>query len=122
MSWPIQGDSDSLLRLNDLYGHSLSCDELRSLVQNRLSLLPVAAGRTADFALADAQLLIARECGFESWAKLVESAAHAPDDSRSAPLGLSSKPPFYRIDWQDNTIEPGGGAGIRLSHPRSRPQ
>jgi hypothetical protein len=101
-----QGNADSLLRLNDLYGHTLTSDELRSLVHKRLSMLPSPANRTADFALADAQLLIARERGFESWSQLVQNAAQPQTDLRSAPLGLSSRPPYYRIDWKENTIEP----------------
>lgn len=56
-------------------------------------------------ALADAQLVVARECGFESWAQLVERAALPPLDPQSAPHGLSTKPPYYRIDWKESTID-----------------
>lgn len=101
-----QGDVDALQRWNDLYGRSLTCEELRRHVRRRLSTLRGAASHAVDFTLADAQFLIARECGFENWARLVERAARPPGDPRSAPLGLSSTPPFYRIDWTGNTIEP----------------
>jgi hypothetical protein len=53
--------------------------------------------------LADAQFVIARERGFESWPKLVH---HIQTAQHSAPFVLSSKPPFYRIDWTNNSIEP----------------
>ncbi len=56
----------------------------------------------SDPILADAQFVLAREQGFESWPKLVQHI-HAV---HSAPFILSSKPPFYRIDWTNNSIEP----------------
>jgi hypothetical protein len=56
----------------------------------------------SDPILADAQFVLAREHGFESWPKLVQHI-HAV---HSAPFILSSKPPFYRIDWTNNSIEP----------------
>ncbi len=58
-------------------------------------------------ALTDAQFALAREYGFESWPTLVHHVESlTPEDLRSAPAGLSSHPPFYRIDWAENTIEP----------------
>src|SRR5262249_43981177 len=51
-----------------------------------------------DAILADAQFVIAREHGFESWPRLVHHIQF--------PFVLSSKPPFYRIDWTRNRIEP----------------
>ena len=49
--------------------------------------------------LADAQFVLAREYGFESWARLKHYV-----ELRSAPLGISLKPPFYKIDWESSTI------------------
>ena len=49
--------------------------------------------------LADAQFVLAREYGFESWARLKHYV-----ELRSAPLGMSLKPPFYKIDWESSTI------------------
>jgi hypothetical protein len=43
--------------------------------------------------LADAQFVIAREHGFDSWAKLKRGV-----ETIQAPGGLSSHPPLYRID------------------------
>jgi hypothetical protein len=96
-------DAAALRRVNELFGRTFTPDELRAQVRQRLSAL---VGQTSDFALADVQLLVARQYGFESWANLAECVSQPPGDPRSAPHGLSSSPPFYRIDWQTNTIEP----------------
>jgi hypothetical protein len=97
------GDADALDRLNDLLSSSLTLDRLREVVSQRMSALSVGA---AGFAIADAQLFVARQHGFESWAQLAEQVAQPSSAPPSAPLGLSSAPPFYRIDWKENTIEP----------------
>jgi hypothetical protein len=51
--------------------------------------------------LADAQFVIAREHGFDSWAKLKRGV-----ETIQAPGGLSSHPPLYRIDWDNRMLEP----------------
>lgn len=58
--------------------------------------------------LADAQFVLAREHGFESWPRLVQYIAtvQPADDPYSAPFFLSSRPPYYRVDWTNNSIEP----------------
>jgi hypothetical protein len=52
--------------------------------------------------LADAQFVLAVEHGFESWSKLVQHVQAV------RPLGMSSTPPFYRVDYQANQIMPRG--------------
>jgi hypothetical protein len=96
-------DAEALGRMNRLFGRSYSPDELRAEVARRL--VPVV-GRRTEFSLADVQLLVARQYGFESWPKLAECVSQPPGDPRAAPHGLSPAPPFYRIDWKANTIEP----------------
>jgi hypothetical protein len=96
-------DADALGRVNRLFGRSYSPDELRAEVSRRLA--PIV-GRPTEFSLADVQLLVARQYGFESWPKLAECVSQPPGDLRAAPHGLSLAPPFYRIDWKANTIEP----------------
>jgi hypothetical protein len=96
-------DPDALGRVNRLFGRSLDRDGLRTRVAERLT--PIV-GRPTDFSPDDVRLLVARQYGFESWAKLAECVAQPPADPRAAPHGLSSAPPFYRIDWATNTIEP----------------
>ena len=50
--------------------------------------------------LADAQFVLAREQGFPTWAALKRYVG-----VRCAPHGLSTEPPFYRIDWVENTLQ-----------------
>jgi hypothetical protein len=66
----------------------------------------------ADPALADAQFALAREYGFQSWPRLVQHVeaanllAATSADPRTAPHGLSTRPPFYKIDWNAKRLEP----------------
>ncbi|MGH7693872.1 MAG: hypothetical protein ACRENH_02775 [Gemmatimonadaceae bacterium] len=99
------GDPDALKRLSEMFARSVTQDFLREHVQHRLSALTSASRADGEFSIADAQLIIARQYGFESWDRLVESFASTRQDSGSAALGLSSTPPFYRIDWKENAIE-----------------
>src|SRR5262245_11171148 len=99
-------DPDALQRLSDAYLSSVTVDQLRANVQKSLGALTDRAGVSSDLTLDDAQLIIARLYGFESWAKFAESINQPPDDAYSASLGLSSTPPFYKIDRKNNTIEP----------------
>ncbi|HKX29722.1 MAG TPA: hypothetical protein VJ302_18675 [Blastocatellia bacterium] len=107
-----QGDAEALDRLNRILPRSLDQDQLRVRVRQRLNALRgSAAGSTelslpAELSLEDARLFVAQQHGFESWSRFVESFARPPADPRSAPVGLSSTPPFYKIDRQHNTIEP----------------
>ena len=98
-----QGDAEAIQRLNDIFPRSLTQEQLREMVRQRAS---APSGETYDFTLADALSFVARQHGFESWARLIEMIAQPPSAPPSTPLGLSSTPPFYRIDWEENTIEP----------------
>src|SRR4029079_11640381 len=100
------GDADALERLGDAFARSLTLEELRARVQQRLMPLPGSAEAMVDFGLAEAQLLVARLYGFGSWTKLTESISHPPGDAPFAPPGMSSTPPFYKIDSKNNTLEP----------------
>jgi len=64
--------------------------------------LESANGHTTDrtaIKLADAQFALAREYGFETWAKLVDSIQKTP----ASPQPVT---PLYKINWKGNTIEP----------------
>jgi hypothetical protein len=61
-----QGDAEALERLNDLFPRSLTWEQLRELIQQRVSAMSGSASGTAGFGLADAQLFVARQHGFES--------------------------------------------------------
>src|SRR5882724_6548226 len=64
-----QGDAEALQRLNDLFARSLTFEQLRELVQQRVGARSGSASRTGEFTSADAQMVVARQHGFESWAK-----------------------------------------------------
>src|SRR5262249_54405419 len=93
------GDAEAVGRLNELFHSSYDWDQIRHFVERRLSKLSDGEQRIAAFDLADAQLLVARLYGFESWDQFVESSTKPPQDPRSAPFGMSTAPPFYKIDW-----------------------
>jgi len=99
-------DAEALQRIADILGRTYPYPDRRTQLQQLLISLRGPASRIADITPEDAQLIVAREFGFESWAKLADSVARPPGDPRSAPLGMSSTPPFYKIDWKENRIEP----------------
>jgi len=102
--------SDSTPRLPDRPSVAQLRKRAKELLQELRNGNPSAIARlrkykpnVSDPILADAQFVIAREHGFESWPRLVhriQAVLH------SVPFGLSSEPPFYRINWSDNSIEP----------------
>jgi hypothetical protein len=97
------GEADALERLGSHLGVSSTADRLGRWVRERLGRLP---GVTGEPTRGDVQFMVARQYGFESWAKLVESLAQPPGDVGTSRLGLSSSPPFYRIDERRNALEP----------------
>ena len=99
-------DTQAIKRLNDLFHSSLDIDQIRNFIRDKLFNLPDAAQQTNNFTLPVAQLLVAGLYGFQNWSDLVESNSATEQDVRSAPVVLSSRPPFYRIDWTINSIEP----------------
>lgn len=99
-------DPSSISRLNDLFHSSLNVEQIRDFIRGKISSLPDAALPTENFTLPDAQLFVARLYGFQDWKELVQSSNAEKPDLRSAPVVLSSRPPFYRIDWTTNCIEP----------------
>ena len=87
-------DEAAATRLNDLFHSALNADQIHDFLRDRLFHLPDGAERIARFDARDARLLVARLYGFEDWdAFLASSVGGAP----AAP-GISSTPPFYRID------------------------
>ena len=102
------GAATAIREINWDYGTSFVWDHDPAQMQRRLSSWYASETPTADLALADAQLMVAQSYGFESWEKFSESVKQPPSDPRSAPHGMSSTPPFYRIDWEDNTISSHG--------------
>ena len=100
------GDAEALARLNDHFSGMKDLEGLRQMVQERRAKLGVAADAAADFTLPEARLLVAKTLGFGSWDSLVASLAMPATDPRTAPHGLTTRPPFYKIDWNAKHLEP----------------
>lgn len=99
-------DPEAVDYLNDLFHSSLDIERIRDFIRDKLFNLPETQRRIDNFTLPDAQLLVAQLYGFKDWEELVKSSNKPPSDLRGAPFVFSSKPPFYRIDWTKNSIEP----------------
>jgi hypothetical protein len=85
-------DSGAIQRLNDVLGTSISPDQLRARVQQRLR--PLAVQSSLDS--AGARLFIAQLYDFESWADLVKSISHSP---------ATPSAPFCKMDRREHSIE-----------------
>jgi hypothetical protein len=100
------GDADALARLNDRFSGTKDLQGLRRMVHERRSQGAAGAAGAAAFTLPEARLLVAKNLGFESWDGLVASLATPATDPRTAPHGLSTRPPFYKVDWHARRLEP----------------
>ena len=100
------GDLEAATRLNDLFHSAISVEQIRDFIRDKLFNLPDTQQRINNFTLPDAQDVLARLYGFKDWTAFVESSNEPANDPHLAPFVLSSKPPFYRVDWTNNSIEP----------------
>jgi hypothetical protein len=100
----LAGDAAAIREINGHYGTSFGWDHEPSEMRRRLTSWFESDTRTVDLALVDAQRMVARLHGFESWVKFAASFTEPPHDLRSAAVFISSTPPFYEIDWKDNRI------------------
>jgi len=99
-------DIDAAARLNDLFHSSLDIQQIRDFIRDKLFNLSDTAERINNFTVPDAQLVLARLYGFRTWQEFVQSSNAPPSDARSGPVVLSSRPPLFRIEWANNSIEP----------------
>lgn len=99
-------DPEAVTRLNDLFHSALNSEQIRDFIRDKLFNMADTQQRIDNFTLLDAQLVVARLYGFRDWDEIAQSSASSESDLRSAPFVLSSRPPFYRIDWTNNSIEP----------------
>lgn len=100
-------DAEAVARLNNLFHSSITAEQIRHFVRDRLMFLPGYKQYTFDeLTLADTQLLFARLYGFKDWPAFVRSSNEPPRDLHSTAIALSTVPPFYRIDWTHKSIEP----------------
>ncbi len=99
-------DAEAAARLNHLFHSAFNIEQIRDFIRDKLFNLPDTQERINNFTLEDAELIVARLYGFDEWNELVQSISAPANDLHSAPFVLSSKPPFYRIDWSNLSIEP----------------
>jgi hypothetical protein len=99
-------DKDALERLSTAFGGEQEIGRVRESIASRVRQLPDGEQRLANLTSADVRLLLARQLGFDDWWAYIESAAQPPENARSAPRGYSATPPFYRIDFDNDSIEP----------------
>jgi len=98
------GDANAIREINALNGSSFVWEHQPEDMQRRLTTWFESETRSPELALSDARLIVARSFGFKSWERFAEAIAQPPNDPRTNPLGMSSTPPFYKIDWKDNAI------------------
>lgn len=99
-------NAEAAARLNAVFHSELNIQQIRDFIRDKLFNLPDTQQRLDNFTLVDAQHVVARLYGFNDWDELAQSSDEPASDPHSAPYVLSSKPPFYRIDWTNNSIEP----------------
>jgi hypothetical protein len=99
------GDADALARLNDRFSDTKDLEQLRRMVQER-RIHPANDAAAAEFTLPEARLFVAKALGFGGWDSLVASLATPASDPRTAPHGLTTRPPFYKVDWNAKCLEP----------------
>ena len=99
-------DAAAATRLNDLFHSSLDVQQIRDFIRDKLFNVPDTQRRINNFTVDDAQLVVAQLYGFKDWDELTQSSTGPAGNLHSAPFVLSSRPPFYRIDWTTNSIEP----------------
>ncbi len=98
------GDSNAIRNINWSFGTSFVWEHKAIDMQRRLPRWFASENRTPELALADAQDIVAQAYGFENWAPFVESFRQPPTDPRSAPVFINHRPPFYKIDWEENRL------------------
>lgn len=99
-------DQEAATRLNDLFHSSFNIQQIRDFIRDKLFNLSDTQRRIGNFTVDDAQLVVAQLYGFKDWEELMQSSNKPASELHSAGFVLSSKPPFYRIDWANNSIEP----------------
>lgn len=98
------GDALAVQTVNWNYGTGFGWDHNPVQMQRRLTTWFASEPKSPDLALADAERMVAHSYGFESWAEFAASVTGAAADPRSAPVFISSTPPFYKIDWKENRL------------------
>jgi hypothetical protein len=100
----VTGESDVMSFVGAHFRTNFTHEELRWRLAERLGYSRDDAA-SVQFGVSEARIVVARLYGFESWAKFAESLLKPPVDPKSAPLGMSSSTPFYKIDWKVSRLE-----------------
>ena len=99
------GDVDALRRVAAHYAVSWVPDQVRERLQRRVEdFRGIAASDGGDLTLEEVQRFVAHEYGFDSWQSFAQGLAQPPAVG-GAHIGLSSTPPFHRIDAEQRTME-----------------
>ena len=86
--------------------HPKGIEAFEALADDLMAAQGGGADAAAQLTMADARSRVANKLGFETWERLAESLTRPADNPRTAPHGLSTRPPFYRIDWSTNSLQP----------------
>jgi hypothetical protein len=98
------GDSNAIRNINWKYGTSFVWEHKAGDMQRHLPQWFAADNRTPELALSDAQNIVANSYGFGNWSGFVESFRQERADPRSAPVFISNRPPFYKINWEEERL------------------
>jgi len=105
----VAGDAQAIRRINEVHGTSFLFDREPERTRARLPAWFASSERSPEMALADAQQLVARTVGFDTWHELVQSLRRTRRVRGSAPEVAR----FYRIDAATNTIAVRGPLAAR---------
>ena len=99
------GDVSAVERLGELFGGRPTAESIRKRVSLRLNTEPGRILSADSISISDARLFVARLCGFGTSTEFEASIAKPPVRPGPPAHGWSTAPPFYQIDWTENTIE-----------------
>jgi hypothetical protein len=103
------GDEKIVRTINANFGTAFPTDfHDPEKVRQCMSSWYTSETRSPDLAIRDARQMVAHAYGFENWAQFAASLAQPTGDPHSAPVFLSTRPPFYSIDWEENRLSARG--------------
>ena len=103
------GDERRVRSINSNFGTAFPTDfHDEEKVRQQMPSWYSSESRTEALAIADARQMVAHAYGFEDWASFSASLREPPVDPSSAPVFVSSRPPFYTVDWKENRLSTRG--------------
>ena len=108
------GDEKAVRAMNANFGTAFPTDfHDPEKVRQRMPNWYSSETRSPELAIIDARQMVAHAYGFENWAKFAASIMRPAADPQSAPVFLSTRPPFYSIDWNENRLSASGPQSIK---------